>query len=231
MSVDAPSHPYLDAGGEFRAGTARWWGEVVIGVDAIYLLQSRPARGRSFLALFELLADRLLPSRTLPVIDYAEIPDVVRGDAAWPTRHASYSGALVVPKPEVAFLYHQPGKLETRFIFRGIEIAIPHGRFGGKRIREFAEAAGWPMFWDGAPINLPGRSKQQLLCEVDAMPFTRPVVSYAAIATGFVLAVAPMLLELAPRMNRDLVSTLWLSGWIGGVALVLFGWVALRRGH
>ena len=230
MTPDESSQRFLNAGDEFRVGTARWWGDAVMSEDAIYLLQRQPARGRGLAAAFEVLADRLLPRRSLAGSAYVEIPDAIRSHAAWPARQTDYVAVVVVPKQEVAFLHHERGKLETRFIFKGVEIAIGHGRFGGKRVREFAEAARWPMLWDGEPVNLQDRSKRQLDEEVRALPFGRPVISYATITSGFLLGVLPMLLAAFPRMNQDVVNTLWIAGWLAAVALILFGWVALRRG-
>ena len=226
MAADAPSR-FLDAGNEFRVGTERWWGDAIIGPDAIYLLQSAPARGRKYAALLENLADRVLPSRTLPAGPVTHIPDSVHNDPQWPSRQAGYSGVLIAPKEEVRFLYHQAGKLETRFIVKGVEVAIPHGRFGSKRVRSFAEAGGWPMFWDGVPVNLPER---QLREEYASLPFGRPYISYSALTAGFLLGALPIALQFARNLDPNLVSTLWLAAWVGGVALILFGWVALRRG-
>ena len=230
MSTTPTDPAYLHAGSEFRVGTGRWWGDAVIGADAIYLLQGAPARGRKVMAVFEVLADRLLPARTLPAGPVDDVPASVRADPGWPVRSSAHVGAVIVPKDEVPFLLHERGKLETRFAFRGVEVAIPHGRFGAARVKAFAEAHGWPMFWDGTPLNVPGRSPQQLRSESRSPPFGRPTVSYAAITAGFVLGAAPMLLELAPNLDRDLVSTLWLTSWLTGAAVLLFGWVALRRG-
>lgn len=226
-----PSAPaFLLAGCEFRIGTAPWWGDAIISPDAIFLLQTRPAKLRSYLAIAEQLVDRVLPSRTLPAKPYAAIPESVRGDAQWPARRDSYRGALIVPRRAVPFLYHERGKLDVRFVFDGVEIAIVHGRFGGRRVRAFAAAAGWPLFWDGVAANVPGRSEQQLRADAVALRLRRRHVSHVVIAAGFVLGTVPMSLELVPGLNRDLVSTLWGTGWIVGVALVLFGYLALRRG-
>ena len=221
---------YLQAGNEFRVGTQRWWGDAVVGRDAIYLLQSAPARGRKVFAPFEQVADRLLPSRSLAAGPVNQIPESVRTDPHWPVRASGHRAALVIPRNEVAFLYHERGKLETRLVFRDVEVAIPHGRFGGGRVREFAEAAGWPMFWDGRAINLPDRSPRQLREQVRTLRFGRPTLSYSVITIGFILGASPIALQFARGLNADLVSTLWLTAWIAAAVLLLFGWVALRRG-
>jgi hypothetical protein len=230
MAADITPRRFLHVGNEFRVGTERWWGDAVMGAEAIYVLPSAPARGRKYAAVMERLADRLLPTRTLPRDVAATVPDALLADTDWPVPGAGKRPAIIVPRAAVAFLYHERGKLETRLVFRGVEIAIPHGRFGAKPIRTFAEAAAWPMFWDDTPINLPGRSGAQVRAELKTLPFGRPTLSYALIGGGFVLGALPIGLQLARGLNPDLVSTLWLAAWIIGVALILFGWVALRRG-
>jgi hypothetical protein len=39
-----------------------------------------------------------------------------------------------------------------------------------------------------------------------------------------------MLLTLARNMDKDLVGNLWMAGIFIGASLVLFGWIASRRG-
>ena len=133
------------AGREFRVGTVRWWGDAVISAEAIYLLLEAGAEGDGVFLLFDFLADRLLPHRTLPHVPYAEITQAVRDDRRWPAKQANYVGVIVIPKSEVAFLLHERGKLRTRLIFNGVEIAIEHGRFGGVRVRDFVDWTRWPM--------------------------------------------------------------------------------------
>ena len=86
------------------------------------------------------------------------------------------------------------------------------------------------MFWDGVPANLPGRSKRQLREEYASLPFGRPYISYATLTSGFLLGALPVALQFLRNVDPNLVSALWMAAWVGGVALILFGWVALRRG-
>jgi hypothetical protein len=220
----------LLAGNESRVGTTRWWGNVVLGRDAIFIFQEIPARGRKFFIPFELLADYLLPRREIVGGSYAEIPQTVRTDAEWPVRDDPCCPVLIVPRSAVKFIHHRNRRLEARFYFSGIDIAIPHGRFGDKRLKTFLAAAGWPLIWNGELINIPSDSGVLLATKSRGRIFPTPWISVATMTAGFVIAAVPMLLYLVPRMDQNLLSDLYGTGWILGILLIMFGAVALRRG-
>ena len=50
------------------------------------------------------------------------------------------------------------------------------------------------------------------------------------LTAGILLGCLPMTLLLFPRLHGPVRSTVYLTGWCGGVALVLLGWIAARRG-
>jgi hypothetical protein len=228
MTSGTPASQFLLAGNESRVGTVRWWGDVVIGEEAIYIVQGQRARGRSILALFELIADRVLPKEELLGGSYLQIPEAIRNHPAWPVRGSADSRVLIIPRDAVDLIHHQRGKLEVRLIFNGIEIAIDHGRLGGGAVKSFLQATGWPLIWDKKLINISAESAAR--ARKSAKPLRVPYISYTTIACGFALGVLPMLLMLLRNVDKDLISTLYFVGLIGGVSLILFGWVAQRRG-
>jgi hypothetical protein len=228
MSSPSSSSPFLRAGNEARIGTTRWWGDVIFSADSIYIFQSQPARLRSFGAIFEALADRLLPRHELSTPP-TQIPDSVRNHPDWPARDSSVP-VLIIPRDSVEFLHHQRRTLELRFIFCGVEIAIPHGRFGGRSFYNFLAASGWPMIWDDRPINLAPDSAATSRAKLRAKPFRTPHISYSLITGGFLFAILPMSLTLLRNIDKSFRNNLYFACLIFGVSLILFGWVALRRG-
>jgi len=224
---DSRSSPdFLVAANESRVGTVCWVGDVIISKNAIYIFQEKELRSDNPLGVFiELLADLLFKRTTLRGGAYDDIPQDVRNHPAWPKRKSVSCPVLVVPQNTRAVMHHVKGTLSVRSVHGQTEFAIPHGRFGGDRIKAFLQANGWPMIWDGEQFNSTSPGEPLV-----APPLRKPYVSYSMIAGGFFLAIAPMLFYVLPPIDRDLSSTLSLTGLIGGLLLLMIGWIGSLRG-
>src|ERR1700722_17113480 len=187
---------FLLAGNEARVGTVRSWGYVVLARDAIYIFQEIPARGLKYFMPFALLADYLLPRREIAGGSYAEIPQAARTDPAWPVDGDPGCRVLIIPRSAVEFIYHRSRRLEARFYFSGIDISIPHGRFGANRLKTFLSAAGWPLIWNRELINIPSTSRVLLETKARGRIFPTPWIGVATMTSGFVIAALPMLMFL-----------------------------------
>lgn len=231
MATEKGGSAFLVAGNDCRVGSVRYLGDAIIASDAIYIFQDRRARLRSFVRPFEIMVDRLLPQKELPGAAYVSIPESVRNNPNWPVRKDSGRPVLIIPRKSVEPLYHPKGSLEVRLIYSGTEVVLHHGRFGGKKIRDFLETTGWPVVWDNQPVNIPQGSPLAEQAKVTQKSFRSPKLSYTLIGLGFPLATIPLFLaSIVPKYEQELVGSLAMVTLIIGAGLILFGWVAGRRG-
>jgi hypothetical protein len=224
------SSTFLLASNEFRVGTVRYWGEAVIGEDAIYLFQERRARGRSFVVLIEALADRILPVRQFLGESYAAVPEAIRNHPEWPVQRDVSCPVFVVPRAAIDFLHHKKGTLVVRFNFSGIDVAIYHGRFGGGTIRSFIKSTGWPAFWDNELVNADETLAIRRQANESVRQLGAPTLSYLIIGGGFLIGILPIYLLTLRMFDHGPLENLMFVCWIISVLLIFFGWIALRRG-
>jgi hypothetical protein len=214
----------VDHGG--RVGTTNWAGAVVIGAEAIYLFKEslpRPPGGLVFL-LAEAVASRVLPTRDLPGVAYDQIPGAVRMHGGWPIREAMTCNVLIVPRKSISVI-HRVGRAHSmQMDLGGMPVSIDWGQFGGKGIKDFLVAKGWPLVWSGELSNISGSA-------VASLPKpAQPHVTILAIVFALFMVLVSMLAMLIPAGYEILTGVLIGGAWIGALAGILFAISAFHRG-